>query len=1230
VRFPRARQWAAAHAVGLAIVASSAVAALIVAGFWFRTGRFYADGDLGLLLNDSLRGELGAGWTHQHTGAGGPSYELARAVEVVFVHVARVLGGTEALAGRLLFACIFAFAASGTAALAARLTPRAPLVFAAGVFGAFNPGIRVNLPNFLLPLVTGMLAWLGALTFDACAPENAPDRRRDRPRVFAVITLGLAYVSLNPPLVAVVVGAIVALPLVAAALSGAGVTGARRAGRFLRSALLWAVPLALWWLVPYVHALRGAARGGTIKADTDPFAWSWSHAHGSFDRVFTMVAKWSWPDPAFGADASSLAASPWLWLAFGLPVGLLAAPLVARPERRRAALWLVSVGCVLALVGKGLHAPMTGLNAAFYRLVPGAWLLREPMSKVGPLLSLAVVVGWVLALDGVQSWLRARQRRRSWRTGAVRAVVALAVAAPLVFAWPMLLGAVLTSRERVQLPGEWRHIAAVVNNSSLRGKALVLPLIDFYQVPTTWGYYGVDTTAEQLIERPVIVPDPQAYVGDPGSFGDLARAVQAAVLGGDTGAALTALRVLGVSHVVVRKDIDHDSEIRTVDMPEAGPLIAGMRRVPGTSRIAGNGVAEVFALPASATMVETLAGTLPAADDRGEDLAAIVASAPPDYAVTAPTRPPASRAPGAASTVRVDGDGTRALPAGPWTAHRRPLAAPVVELDRVPGGLRVRDAVRLAFDGRAAATRAETLITSVAPVTALAIDGELVDLETGRAFSRMEPGAELELFTDRSAARPSSAPRLSDCNRYDDRDRRAAGLDANVVTTGDYAALRLAARFHSSCASYELGGVGAGDVLRVAYEQRAVSGAPPRTCLWQSGVDRCAPLALTATRSGDWFRMTALYRVPTDVTGLAMYLYADEPASHTDDLTETWYRGLDVRRLTRERATSVPPVVAPAEYVSTSMQPVELEVSTNIPQPIIEGPWELGDCARTDDRSFGELGLRALAIDGDDPMATRLEARHHAACVSAPITNVRHSVTYELAFDAEVIAGARPRMCLWQDALARCASFVGVAGGDTEHEHVFRGRFEAGAGLVTLFLYADAIAAPTTIEYRHVAFRAVADDVLVVVPSRGTALPSPPAVEWHRVDPAHYRVSVDGARGRFVLAFNEAHADGWRLEGLPGGAQAEHIELDGYRNGWIVDARGDLDLTLRYAPARYGRMAARFSQVTAVLLVGSFASAPFVRSIRRRYRHRSRVALARDSEGSRRVPLPDDWLLPGR
>jgi arabinofuranan 3-O-arabinosyltransferase len=1230
MRFGRMRQWAAAHEIGLAIAASSAVAALIVAGLWFRTGRFYADGDLGLLLNDSLRGELGAGWTHQHTGAGGPSYELARAVEVVFVNVARVLGGTEALGGRLLFACIFAFAASGSAAFAARMTRRAPLVFAAGLFGAFNPGIMVNLPNFLLPLVTGMLAWFGALTIDACAPHGAPDRRRDRPRVFAVVTLGLAYVSLNPPLVAVVVGAIVAMPLVAAALSGTGVAGARRAARFLRTALSWALPLAVWWLVPYVHALRGAVSGGTVKADTDPFAWSWSHAHGSFDRIFTMVAKWSWPDPTFGADASSLAASPWLWLAFALPVGLVAAPLVAHAERRRAALWVVCVGCVLALVGKGLHAPMTELNATFYRLVPGAWLLREPMSKVGPLLALTTIVGWMLALDGVQTWLRARQRRRSWRTAAVRAIVALAVAAPLVFAWPMLLGTVLTSRERVRLPGEWRDIAAVVNNSSLRGKALVLPLIDFYQVPTTWGYYGVDTTVEQLIERPVIVPDPQAYVGDPGSFGDLARAVQAGVLGGDADAALNAMRVLGVSHVVVRKDIDHDSEIRTVDMPEAGPLIAGMRRVPGTSRIAGNGVAEVFAVPASAGIVETLAGTLPAVGERGDGLAAIVTSAPPDFAVTASATAPSRPAATAARTVRLDADGTRELPAGAWTLHRRPLGAPLVELARVPGGLRVQDAARLAFDGRPAATRGETLIPAATPVTAVAIDGELVDLETGRAFSRIEPGAELELFTDRSVARPSSAPRLSDCNRYDDRDRRAAGLDATVVTTGDYAALRLAARVHSSCASYALGGVGAGDVLRVAYEQRAVSGAAPRTCLWQSGVDRCAPLALTATRTGDWFRMSALYRVPTDVTGLAMYLYADEPAHHTDDLTEAWYRGLDVRKLTRERVTSVPPVVAPAQHVSTSTQAVELEVATNVPAPAIDGPWELGDCARTDDRSFGELGLRATALDEADPMATRLEARRHAACVSAPITNVRHAITYELAFDADVIVGARPRMCLWQDAAARCASFVEVAGGDTEHEHVYRGRFDAGAGLVRLFLYADAIAAPTTIDYRNLSFRAVADDVLVVVPSRDTALPSPPTVEWHRVDPAHYRVSVDGARSRFVLAFNEAYADGWRLEGLPDGARAEHIELDGYRNGWIIDARGDLDLMLRYTPARYVQMAARFSQATAVLLVGSFVSAPFVRSIRRRYRHRSQVARARDTQGSRRVPLPDDWLLPGR
>ena len=96
--------------------------ASVVFFVFFRTGSFLASGDVSPMLTDGLRSELGWQWTHQNTGAGGPTYEIARAVEVLFSAIARVLGGTDALGQRLLFSATWGMVAAAGAALAMRFT----------------------------------------------------------------------------------------------------------------------------------------------------------------------------------------------------------------------------------------------------------------------------------------------------------------------------------------------------------------------------------------------------------------------------------------------------------------------------------------------------------------------------------------------------------------------------------------------------------------------------------------------------------------------------------------------------------------------------------------------------------------------------------------------------------------------------------------------------------------------------------------------------------------------------------------------------------------------------------------------------------------------------------------------------------------------------------------------------------------------------------------------------
>ena len=124
-------------------------------------------------------------------------------------------------------------------------------------------------------------------------------------------------------------------------------------------------------------------------------------------------------------------------------------------------------------------------------------------------------------------------------------------------------------------------------------------------------------------------------------------------------------------------------------------------------------------------------------------------------------------------------------------------------------------------------------------------------------------------------------------------------------------------------------------------------------------------------------------------------------------------------------------------------------------------------------------------------------------------------------------------------------------------------------------------------DYANVRVRPIADDALVLRPEHIDPLPVP-AMTWSVDGPARYHVHVRGVRRPFVLALADAFSPAWRVRGLPSGASARQVEIDGYRNGWTIDAHGDLDLTIEYAPARYGRDAMLVSEIAALLFALSF------------------------------------------
>lgn len=565
----RARWLAAGVAVTIAVAVSQT---------WFRPGRFLAGGDIAPFVRTSFEDELGSVWNHGVSGAGSPSPLVVQGVEVLLIKAVRLLGGSEAAAQRVLYALLLALVAAGAVAFARRFTSSAPAQALAGLFACMNAFVLNVVPN---PLVLGTMALLG---FTGSLVVGAAQGRRVPAARFAVATVGFSYVLTNPPLFAVAAVWVVVLALLGRALGGPG--GTRRAGGLLVRAAPLSVLLNAWWLVPAVLTFVGPG-ASAVGAVTDVDAWAWTHARASVANVLALNGLWSWAFREYAPFAADLDRAWWSWLSLVPALACLAAPLLARGRAQRRAIVLLSLGLALVFLGKGLHPPLAALNRWAYGHVPGLWLLREPATKASA--PLVLVYAALIAVAVAAALRRAgRSARRPLALGAV-AVGSVAV---LAYPYPLWNGSALAPTRHVEVPEGWRAAASYLNERPARGKALVLPQADYYQVGTTWGYYGTDAVPTLLLRRPTIQLLPEGYFEPDAEFLRSVERVERALAQGRPEPVPALLRSLGVSHVVLRHDLDRSLAGRSLADPSA--IGRTLRRVDALDAGTSFGVADVF------------------------------------------------------------------------------------------------------------------------------------------------------------------------------------------------------------------------------------------------------------------------------------------------------------------------------------------------------------------------------------------------------------------------------------------------------------------------------------------------------------------------------------------------------------------------------------------------------------------------------------------------------------
>ncbi|UQU62417.1 hypothetical protein COUCH_25705 [Couchioplanes caeruleus] len=1182
-RFADRAAWIAARPYLVVLAISS-----LIVSRWFRTGTFIATGDMGPFIRRGWAPEVLWSWNHQTTGAGSASYTMVRSFEFILIWCCRAVGLTEYSAQWLFYTCIYGLVGFGVAYLAGAFVKSELGIIAAGAFGVLNGFFLTRLPNPLNIISVGSVAFITGI-----AMRVAMGRRVPTP-IAGFALMPTSFLGFNPPMLVVAYAwAVGGTPLLAWL-----VLGRREAVRLLKWFVLaapWAVLLNVWWLLPLAQGFTGGG-GATANATfTDPTNWSWSQINNTPPNILTMVAVFAWFRPQYLPFAADLDQPWWIWIRYLLPALVFVAPLLAPRRLRRLAFGLLVLVLLFVFLAKGLRPPLSQLNLMLYLHAPGFWLFREPMSKLGQLLVSFFGVMLAIGIEGALLRLRARPRLRlpGWPRRFAYAGSLLPVLLVLAYPFPLYTGSVMPDERptqpsaHVRVPQEWWNMAAHIDADERPGKVLVLPLDDYYQMPTTWGFFGVDSVANLLIEHPVVQPKPDGYFGDVAGFSADVHAVETALLAGDLAPVPKLLDAIGVSRVIVRHDLVRGLPNRY--FADDRLLGAAMARVPG-GKLDVDGTLQLWTFNGGTSPTVRTYDRVLDAPSRPDAGAAVLGTVDTRTAIAARTSTdPAPTSPQVDDTAVVTPDvvhwpvpavdsgspsTTVDVSAGRYTVAQRARAAAVLvpRLDLANNRLLLQDPTVVKVDGRPVSTRPALSVPLPAGRTILAVraGNRTVSLDTPGPQT-IQVGAATKLTLLAAARKPADTTGYSpvfDCNNYEPRPWKELGLTATVTETPQGRAVRLSAADHAACTKVVVRNTKGGEIFRVRLQYRHVTGARPQICLWQAGASGCE-LAARAVLDDDWVSYERVVTMDSLSDELQLILHADV-GERLKPGTVTEYRGLRVDALEPVVSRTVWPPAVPDVTVDLTAGKHELRVDGGLSGTVL-APFEpLEDCFRYDDQTAEQAGLGAESQIGDDGETTyTLKAVRHLACIGAPAEDVGAASLYELSMQARSVAVRNPKFCLYLRGPDLCRTLPAVAlwQGWTSYEALIPP--DPNAVETRLYLYGLRDLKEkqqSEVEYRGVRLRPVASPSSVVLVRQQEAAATS-TVDWQRHNPTQFSGTVTSA-GRTTVALAENAAPGWMLTGVDG---ARKVTLQGWMSGWALPSGGTV--TLRYAPAKVARYA---------------------------------------------------------
>ncbi|MEV4706339.1 hypothetical protein [Actinoplanes sp. NPDC049316] len=1174
--------WLAARPYAIVLMISS-----LIVSRWFRTGTFIASGDMGPYIRRGWAPEATWAWNHQTTGAGSAGYTMARGFEFVVIWLCKQVGLTEYSAQWFFYTCIYGLVGFGIAYLAGAFVRSEAAIVAAGAFGVLNGFFLTRLPNPLNIISVGSVALITGI-----AMRVAQGRRVPTPIAgFALIPT--SFLAFNPPMLVVAYAwAVVGTPVLAWLVLGR--RGAVRLLKWFVLAAPWAIALNAFWLIPLAQGYIGGGGAAANAAFTDPTNWSWSQINNTPPNILTMVANWAWFRPQYLPFAADLDRPWWVWVRYLLPALVFLAPLLAPRRLRRLALCLLALVLVFVFLAKGLRPPLNQINLFLYLHAPGFWLFREPMSKLGQLLVSFFGILLAVGVEGALGRLRRAPRLRlpGWPRRFAYAGSVLPLLLVLAYPYPLYTGAVMPDERptqpsaHVRVPQDWWDLAEKIDADPRPGKVLVLPLDDYYQMPTTWGFFGADSIANLLIQHPVVAPKPGGYFGDVPGFSANVHGIETALLAGDLTAVPKLLDAIGASRVIVRHDLVRGLPNRY--FADDRVLAAAMAKVPG-AELVSDGTLQLWQFNGGTSPTMRTYDRVLDAPARAEAGAAVLGTVDSRTAIAARTdTTPASLNPQVDDTAVVTPDvvhwpvpavdsgsptTTVDVAAGTYTLAQRARAAAVLvpRIDARTNRLILEDPTVVRVDGKPVSRRPALSVPlpSGRRIVAVRVGDRTVSLDGG-APATVAVGSATKLTLLAAARKPADTTGYSpvfDCNNYEPRPWRELGLTSTLTDSPQGRTVRLSAADHAACTKVVVRAAEPGTFYRVRLQYRHVTGNRPQICLWQSGSSGCE-LAARPVLDDGWTSYERVVTMDSLSHELQVILHADV-GERLKPRTVSEYRGLRIDALQAVATRTVFPPAVPEVSLPLAAGKHELRVDGAVSGSVL-APFEpLEDCFRYDDESAEQAGLAAESQIGADGETTyTLKAVRHLACIGSVANDMGAASLYEYSMEARSVALRNPKFCLYLRGPDLCRTLPGVAvwKGWTSYETFVAPDPNAVETRVYLYGLRDLNGMQQSqVEYRGVRLRPVNPSTVVLV--RQEAPTGTSSVDFYQDNPTQFAGTVT-ASGPTAVALAENAAPGWLLTGAPG---ARKQTLQGWMGGWLLPEGGTV--TVRYTPARIPRLA---------------------------------------------------------